>query len=359
MRAIQLSHDLTTDRTTKFLKSARPAIIKKLQNGVSLGGLLSLTDKRQKADLAVIILTYNEEKNVRHALESVCEWAREVFVVDSFSSDSTMTIAKSYDAICVQNPFEGYVAQRNYALEHLPITATWILFLDADEWVTTELRDEICIVLATNPAENGFYVKRRLMWMGQWVRRGYYPSWILRIIRHGKGRWEARSVNEHLITEGKIGYLKHDIIHENHRGVNHWIEKHNRYAELEAQELLRQSEHDQLGGRIFGSQVERKRWLRQRIWNHLPPLLRPALYFLYRYVLLAGFLDGHAGLSYHFLQALWFPMLIDIKMIEMRLVSGNGKTKNGIKGHAGEGTGSSESFSSEKTPTALRLRALP
>lgn len=270
-------------------------------------------------DVSIIILTYNEEKNIAQALESVCGWAHEVFVLDSFSSDRTLELAESYKARCVQNKFVGFVEQRNYALDRLPIATKWVFFLDADEWLTNDLKQEISDAISCNPDEDGFYIKRRFIWMGKWVRHGYYPTWLLRLMRFGNGRCEARSVNEHLVVNGRVGYLNNDIVHEDHRSVGEWILKHNVYAELEATELLGRHRQDrQLPARLLGAQAERKRWLRERLWSHLPPLLRPQLYFAYRFLIRGGFLDGSRAFSYHFLHALWYPMLIDIKYLELK-----------------------------------------
>ena len=209
--------------------------------------------------------------------------------------------------------------QRNYALDYLAIGSKWVFFLDADEWLSDELKQEIGDLFRQDVDESGFYVKRRFIWMGKWVRHGYYPTWLLRMMRAGKGRWEARSVNEHLVVDGKVGYLNSDIIHEDHRSVSEWIVKHNVYAELEARERFALYPRDgQLPARLFGTQAERKRWLRGKVWNHLPPLLRPLLYFTYRFLVRGGFLDGTRAFSYHVLQALWYPMLIDIKYMELR-----------------------------------------
>ena len=126
--------------------------------------------------------------------------------------------------------------------------------------------------------ENGFYVNRRFMWMGRWIRRGYYPSWILRLFRHGKGRCENRAINEQLFVEGATGYLSNDLIHEDRRGIGDWIAKHNRYASREALELARTEQErrsNELDARLMGSQAERKRWIRRHVWNRLPPLVRP------------------------------------------------------------------------------------
>jgi hypothetical protein len=157
--------------------------------------------------------------------------------------------------------------------------------------------------------------------MGKWIRRGYYPSWILRLFRHGRARCEDRAINEQMIVDGPAGYLKHDFVHEDRKGIGDWIAKHNGYATREARELLQKAfdpAYREVEARLFGAQALRKRWLRQNVWNRLPPLLRPCVYFFYRYILAGGFLDGRAGFTFHFLHALWYPLLIDIKYLEMR-----------------------------------------
>jgi hypothetical protein len=197
----------------------------------------------------------------------------------------------------------------------------WILFLDADEWVTDELKHEISQRLASNPIENGYFIKWRFIWMGKWIRRGYYPTWILRLFRRTKARCDERGVNERLIVDGEVGYLENDFIHEDRKDISQWIAKHNRYSTLEALELAnseQQSTQEFAPARLFGTQAERKRWLRYRVWNKSPPLIRPFLYFMYRYFVRGGFLDGRAAFIYHFLQALWYPMLIDIKYLEYK-----------------------------------------
>jgi glycosyltransferase involved in cell wall biosynthesis len=272
------------------------------------------------ATLAVIILTRNEEANIAQALDSAAGWANESFVLDSSSTDRTLEIAHRYSCQVAQNKFTNFGLQRNYALEHFPVRCEWVLFLDADEWLPEALKREISTLIATSPAENGFYINRRLIWMARWIRRGYYPSWILRLFRYGKGRCEDRALNEHLIVEGATGYLRNDLMHEDRKSVTEWIAKHNGYAALEALELV--NAHPALGyreieARLLGTQAQRRRWLRHKVWNRLPPLIRPLFYFFYRYVLAGGFLDGRESFGYHFLQALWYPMLIDVKYLEL------------------------------------------
>ncbi len=271
------------------------------------------------ADVAVVILTRNEEANIAQALDSVSGWARQIFIVDSFSTDRTLDIAKAYQCEIVQHAFHNYAKQRNFAINGLAIESDWIFFLDADEWLTGELKKEISTVIGSNPVENGFYIKWRFIFMGRWIRRGYYPTWILRLFRKGTARCEERGVNEHLIVDGAVGRLNNDFIHEDRKSISEWIAKHNNYAGMEARELFKGScRSGEIDARFFGTQAERKRWLRNHVWNHMPPLVRPFLFFTYRYVFRGGFLDGRAALIYHFLQALWFPLIIDVKYLEMR-----------------------------------------
>lgn len=272
--------------------------------------------------LALVVLTYNEEANIAQALDSVAGWAGEIFILDSLSTDRTLEIAGRYDCRIAQHKFENYGKQRNHALEHLPIRSEWVLFLDADEWLPDALKQEIAALIATSPQENGFYINRRLIWMGRWIRHGYYPSWILRLFRRGKARCEDRAVNEHLIVDGATGRLRNDFVHDDRKGVTDWIAKHNGYATREALEIFNTREapnYQEIDASLFGAQAQRKRWLRLNVWNWLLPLIRPFFYFFYRYVLRGGFLDGRAGFIFHFLHALWYPMLIDVKYLELKM----------------------------------------
>ncbi len=285
--------------------------------------------------IAVIILTFNEAPNLPQALASVKGWAQEIFVLDSFSTDNTVEIASQAGCTVFQNAFVDYAKQRNFAIEQLPIKSEWILFLDADEWLLDELKDEISRLLETDPEENGFYIKRRMIWIGKWIKRGYYPSWILRLFRHSKGYCEDRPMNEHLIVEGKTGFLQNDFIHEDQKGIDDWIAKHNGYATREALEIMKwegDQQQKEIEVRFWGAQAERKRWLRYRVWNRMPLLVRPFFYFIYRYLLTGAFLEGRSAFVFHFLHALWYPLLIDAKYLEMKVAAGK-KNSNAEKGH--------------------------
>jgi glycosyltransferase involved in cell wall biosynthesis len=270
--------------------------------------------------LVVIILTYNEAENLAQALESVSGWADSVLVFDSGSTDETVSIAESYGCIVQTYQFENFGRQRNAALRAAAGLGEWVFFLDADEWLPRSIKAEIDHELAVVTLEvGGYYAARRLIWRGKWIRRGYYPTWILRLVRHEGAVCEERSVNEHIIVPGETLRLRNDFMHEDRKGIGDWIDKHNRYATREAIEAAARSlQSGHLPARFFGSQPERARWLRTRVWNRMPPISRPIVYFLYRYILRGGFLDGSAGFVYHFMQALWYHLLIDIKYLELR-----------------------------------------
>jgi glycosyltransferase involved in cell wall biosynthesis len=278
--------------------------------------------KHDLLNLTVVVLTCNEEKNISQSLSNVFNWARYIYILDSGSSDKTCDIAKNYGAKVFFRKFDTFAKQRTYAMRELPIETEWMLFLDADEFLLDELKKEISNAISNESSYDGFYLKRRFYFMGKWIKYGgYYPIWILRLFKHRLASCD-RDMNEHIIVKGKVGRLKNDFVDNNKKGISDWIEKHNKYASFEASELMKYIDNpkakDKLAN-LFGTQVERKRWVREKIWNRLlPPLIRPFLYFLYRYFLRLGFLDGKAGFVYHILHGLFYRLLIDVKFLEMK-----------------------------------------
>jgi glycosyltransferase involved in cell wall biosynthesis len=270
--------------------------------------------------IAVIILTRDEEDNLPHALASVLGWAAEVWVVDSHSTDRTVRLALDAGAKVVTREFAGYADQRNWALRSLPLGPEWALFLDADEAVTPELRAELAAVMTAPPIGiAGFYMKRRFVFLGRWLRQGgYYPVWLLRIVRHQLAHYEARGVDEHLLVDGPTARLHGDLLHEDRRPLERWIERHTHYARLNADELVGQT-----GGGLPArwrspNQAERKRWWYEHVYRRSPVGLRALVYFFYRYVVRGGFLDGREGFIYHSLQAFWYRLLIDAMVLDIR-----------------------------------------
>lgn len=279
----------------------------------------------QKAPLSLLILTYNEEVHLERALESARGWAGEIIVIDSGSTDKTLEICRQHGVKVFQHPFKNQAEQFNWAIDHVPVAHPWIMRLDADETVTPELALEITQTLPTLPESvTGLYLKRRVFFMGRWIRHGdYYPMWFLRIFRKGAGRYEEIAEEHILLSRGKALHLKHDFIDDNRKGLSFWVDKHNHWAVGEMLDLLHIEAQGALPAGtvppgLFSTQERRRRWLKVRVYARLPLFFRAFLYFLYRYVLRFGFLDGREGLIFHFLQGCWYRFLVDAKIVEAR-----------------------------------------
>jgi len=294
-----------------------------------------------RAAVSVLVLTRNEEANIAECLESL-RWAAEVLVVDSMSTDRTVEIAEALGAKVCPHAFAGYADQRNWALQNLPFAHDWLLMIDADERIPGALADEIREVLSrSSDAYSGFYISRRLFFMGRWLRHGgLYPTWLLRLFKRRVARVEERPVNEHVIVNGRVGYLTQPFDHLDRRPLGDWVVKHNRYSDLGADEYLRERSHEvfrtSIQASLRGDQAERKRWMKLRIWDRLPLLLRPFLFFAGNYFGKGGFLDGRAGFIYHVLWSFWARFLTDVKIVERQLARGEPQS-NGRKGGQPEG----------------------
>jgi len=280
-----------------------------------------MTEPRDKL-LSVVILTRNEERNLPFALRSLSSLPVEVFVVDSGSTDATAQIAADAGVRVIAHPWQTYAKQLNWAIETLPITTPWTMRLDADERLTPELVEEIGAALENAPKNvAAFEMRRRVYFWGRWIRHGgYYPIWLVRVWRTGKGHCEDLWMDEHmLVTGGETRQLRGDIIDENHKGLGFWIAKHNDYADREVKDILeKRSAAPNLRG-----QAGRKRKLKIWIYGNSPVFLRAFLYWAYRYFVRLGILDGLAGLVFHFLQGFWYRLLIDAKLHEAEIAQGH------------------------------------
>jgi glycosyltransferase involved in cell wall biosynthesis len=274
--------------------------------------------------VSVLVPTLDEELNLPECLQSLT-WADEVFVVDSFSHDRTVEIARARGVEVVQHAFESYSRQKNWALDNLPFRNDWVLIVDADERVTPELRCEI--ERAIDSAEcDGYYLNRRFIFLGSWIRHaGWYPSWNLRLFRRGLGRYDDREVHEHVVLDGRAGYLKSDLLHLDRRGLEAYIARHNRYSSLEASARLKAErgapDRARLPVSLLASPVQRKRFLRERIWPHVPA--KAVALFMYMYVFRRGFLDGRAGLALCVVHA-FQEFMVGLKLAELRRLSSTG-----------------------------------
>ena len=285
---------------------------------------LKQTTPRHDAKLTVIILTKDEGIHLARALASVEAIATNCVVVDSGSSDDTVQIARSAGAKVLVNPFVTQAQQFNWALDQLPDDTDWVLRLDADEIVTEGFAKEIQENLGKIPLEiAGVHCSRRMNFMGEPVKRGgLFPVRLIRLFRFGRGRSEDRWMDEHILVDGPVAEFSGEIIDDNLKSLTWWIAKHNNYASREAVELLN-LESGFLGRGLTptarnSGQVGTKRWLKEKVYAQLPGGLRAFVYFLYRYILRLGFLDGREGAAFHVLQGLWYRYLVDAKLHEVK-----------------------------------------
>jgi glycosyltransferase involved in cell wall biosynthesis len=263
--------------------------------------------------LLVVIPARDEELHIERCIESARDLGP-VFVVDSGSEDRTVELARAAGATVVEHPWEGYAAQKNWALDNLP-ESDWVLFLDADELLTPEGRKEIeAAIERESPA--GYYVARRFVFLGRELKHAWwYPDYQLRLFRRGRGRYEERRVHEHVIVDGPVETLREALVHENLKGLAAYVERHNRYSELEADELLAPSSGRKRGS-LTGTWSDRRRLVKERVWRRMP--FRPTLRFLWLYGAKLGFLDGRQGLLFCRMIAM-YESLINAKLAERRL----------------------------------------
>jgi glycosyltransferase involved in cell wall biosynthesis len=275
--------------------------------------------------VSVVVLTYNEQLNLERCLESVAGWADALFIVDSGSTDSTIDIARRYGAQVFTHPFVNHVRQWQWAFAELPLDGQWVLALDADQSVTPELRAEITRNVAAWTAPGspvGAYVNRRQVFRGRWIRHGgYYPKYLLKLFRSDAVALdEADLVDHHFLVNGPTAILQGDLVEDNRNEaeISVWIAKHNKYAALQARdEESRWASAAAPRGSLGGTPDDRTLWMK-RLWNRMPLFLRPFGYFFYRYILRLGFLDGKQGFIFHFMQAFWYRLLVDINRDEIR-----------------------------------------
>jgi glycosyltransferase involved in cell wall biosynthesis len=267
--------------------------------------------------LSVYILTYNEELDIAACIESAM-LSDDIIVVDSCSSDRTVERAKNYPVRVVQHAFESHGKQRTWMLESIAPKYEWVYILEADERMTPELFAE-CLKAMNNPDYIGYYVAERVMFMNRWIRYStQYPRYQLRLFRHGKVWFDDYGHTEREVCDGATSFLKETYPHYTcSKGLNRWIEKHNRYSTDEAEETLYQLENGNVnwGSLFFGkSEVEKRRALKD-LSLRLPA--RPLLRFFYMYFILGGCLDGRAGTAWCTLQA-FYEYLILLKVWEMK-----------------------------------------
>ena len=285
-----------------------------------------MTDSSQRVPLTVLFTTRNEEVNIERSLASVHGFADQIFVIDSESEDRTVEIARRYadevrDLAYEHGRIIPWIFQ--WGLDNLPIRNEWVLILEADQAVTPELRAELSALLSRpDVEENGFYIRRRQIFRGKPLRFGGYGSkLLLKLFRRGHGELDPVEQDTRVYVRGAVGRLRAPLEEWNLKedAILFYLQKHLRYAEAFArEELERRRRHLpwKLTPRLFGTPDERVLWLKTRYYR-MPLFVRPVLYFLYRYFFLLGILDGKTGFLFHFLQAFWFRLVVDVRLEEL------------------------------------------
>ena len=289
----------------------------------------------QVLPVSVIVPVRNEARNLPRCLESLAG-VGEIYVIDSQSTDDTVSIAQSRGAKVVQFHYAGgWPKKRQWAMDTLPFAYDWILLLDADEVLTPELVEEIrCVV--QNPGVNGYFIRLQMYFLGRVLRHCDASFWKLSLFRKGRGHFECRlkdqdasmadmEIHEHVVVDGPTAELRNALVHHNVDSLSRYILKHNEYSNWEARVLLKaegdpEDDSEEMSADLFGTQAQRRRWLKRHLYR-LPG--SPVLLFLYRYVFRLGFLDGMPGLIYCTFQAVqMFHSKAKIYELECKLKAG-------------------------------------
>jgi glycosyltransferase involved in cell wall biosynthesis len=274
--------------------------------------------------ISCVVLTGNEELNIQRCLASIAGHSEDIIVVDSFSSDRTLEIARKYTSTIYQHEYEGHPHQWAWTLQNVPFMHDWIFAIDADFIVTPELWTAIADAVISDPPVDGYFVRHRQVFRGRPLKYGtIYPRHWLRVFRKQRVHIDLNDlVDIHFDVQGPVAFLEADIVEDNSkdRDLRFWVDKQARFARSLAQEELRRRSaltDSGVGASPFGRPDQRIMWWKKR-WYELPLYVRPFLLFVYRYIFRLGFMDGKEGLLYHFTQALLCRLLVDAWLDELR-----------------------------------------
>lgn len=287
-------------------------------------------------DITTIILTYNEEIHIRRCLENVCSFSKKVYVIDSPSTDKTVEICQEFSNVkVVVHQYPGnQAAQFNWALDNLKIDTEWVLRLDADEYLTPELKQELDDRLPTLTSNvSAVVLPLGRAFMGKVLKYGIVNGVkMIRLFRNGKVRYEQRLMDEHLqILQGDTVTFEHKFVDDNRNSLKYFVDKHNNYSSREAA-LLLDAEYELIDHTAeyytaeYCEEIQVKRAQKQK-YAKMPLFWRSFAYFCYRYFFKLGFLDGKEGFLWDFLQGWWYRTLVDAKIFEIKKACGNDKEK--------------------------------
>lgn len=267
------------------------------------------------ADITAIILTKNEEKNIVDCINSICNIVKRIVIIDSFSTDKTVEIAKRMGAEIYQHEFENYAKQYIYGVEISKIDTIWTLRIDADERLTEESAkelEELCNI-NNNTNVSGIVLRFKKNFLGKDLYHGgIYPWKKMNCYKTKLGHIEDRMMDEHIVLDsGDVVTMKNDSLHFDFKSLEFFIDKHNWYSTRECIDYF--NHKSQIAN---NEKVDIKTWVKMHLYYKLPLGLRSHLYYIYRYYIRLGFLDGKEGKIYTFLQAYWYRFLVDAKIYE-------------------------------------------
>lgn len=280
-----------------------------------------MANNHEKINATVLILTHNEECHIGRLLDCLGDKFASIIVIDSGSTDKTKKIAEQFDANIIENEWPGsHSAQINWAIKNIDIKTDWIIRLDADEIISSDVLVEIKNKLNNATTSiGGFIMKRGHIFLGKRIKHGgTFPTKITRIWRTGHGKCDGRLMDERIIIDNDflLGSIDGVFWDHNLKGISEWIKKHNEYASKEAvEQFLRRRTNLKLKGRSFPNEPHLP--YTKKFFEITPLPIRSLLYFLYRYILKGGFFDGLPGFFWHFLQGFWYRLLVDVKVTEI------------------------------------------
>jgi glycosyltransferase involved in cell wall biosynthesis len=283
--------------------------------------VLKLKKKNSTLDLTAIILTYNEEKHIKRCILSIRKFVKKIIIIDSYSNDKTIQIAKKYKTKIYKHQFVNQSKQINWGIKNIKFTTKWLLRIDADEIFTDKLKDKLIVKLNDNRKKyNGITINRKIRFLNKDINfGGVSPHKTLRIWRKNKGYCEDAWMDEQMLVKGQIAHINEDLIDHNLNNLSWWINKHKLYAIREAKNYLLNKNN--IKKKTISSDPSKiNKYLKLKIYYNFPMYIRPFLLFIYNYFIKYGFLSSWQGLIFYSLQSFWYRMLVDINIAKQKKI---------------------------------------
>jgi|TARA_Y100000389_G_scaffold201633_1_gene244858 glycosyltransferase involved in cell wall biosynthesis len=268
--------------------------------------------------IAVIILTYNSDKIIKKTIKAAKKITNEIIILDSYSTDKTLKIAKQLKCKILKKKFINYSLQRNFIIKKCNNKYEWQLHLDADEVVSNKLINEIKEILKVNKRNNTYLIKKYPFFLKKKLRFGGAPNWHRRFFPSKTTLVEETNYDQHFNSKLKSKNLKGIIYDFNIQNLNDWTNSHNKWSNLSVKDTVKRKNKNVVSGNFLGDKIEQKRFFKN-FYLSLPSIPRVLFLFIYKYIFLLGFIDGKPGFYYAILNSLWFRMIIDAKKYEQKI----------------------------------------